>query len=167
MLFITLLFAFCLCLPPQCEAFPWLYQFPFQLTTHDADEVRSVVYRKKGTAHSGWMDGLTVRQEANSHTNTSTSFFSPSSSERQFADRRALNLDTAEKCYPTSAPGQTSKVCCIRLRAEQIRIWDSTPGRNKKYFSSLKLQEGLSSYLFRKSCVKWLGSPLTPTKCRE
>ena len=64
------------CLPPQCEDFPWLYQFPFQLTTHDADEVRSVVHRKKGTAHSGWMDGLTVQQEAKSNTNTSTNFFS-------------------------------------------------------------------------------------------
>jgi len=45
------------------------------LTTHDADEVRSVVYRKKGIAHSGWMDGLTVQQEASSNTNTSTSSF--------------------------------------------------------------------------------------------
>ena len=77
MLFITLHFAFCLCLPPQCEDFPWLYQFPFQLTTHDADEVRSVVYRKKGIAHSGWLDGLTVQQEASSNTNTSTNSFYP------------------------------------------------------------------------------------------
>jgi hypothetical protein len=108
MLFIALLFAFCLCLPPQCEDFPWLYQFPFQLTTHGADEVRSAVYRKKGTAHSGWMDGLTVQQEASSDTNTSTNFFFPLRVKGGSQTEERWNMDTAEKHYPASAPGEAT-----------------------------------------------------------